>query len=169
MSPASDLSSRLSSNHGPRILGPGSPRAIQSVSEATNTPSPTRFGFLLLDQFTLISLSSAIEPLRMANRVLQRNLYTWETCSESGKAVAASDGLSVLVNRAMDDPALLDDVDAIIVCGGLNVEDHVSQRTLRWLRQAARRQRVLGAICTGSYALAAAGLFRVLPRVGFGE
>lgn len=128
------------------------------MPEGPNSPSPTRFGFLLLDEFTLISLSSAIEPLRMANRVLQRELYTWETCSESGAAVAASDGLSVIVDRALDDPALLERLDAIIVCGGLNVEHHASQRILRWLRQAARKQRTLGAICTGSYALAAAGL-----------
>ena len=30
-------------------------------------PVPQTLGFLLLDNFTLISLASAIEPLRMAN------------------------------------------------------------------------------------------------------
>ena len=31
---------------------------------------PQSIGFLLLDNFTLISLASAVEPLRMANRVV---------------------------------------------------------------------------------------------------
>ena len=31
--------------------------------------APQSIGFLLLDNFTLISLASAIEPLRMANQL----------------------------------------------------------------------------------------------------
>ncbi len=38
----------------------------------TSIGLPTRFGFLLLNDFTLISLSSAVEPLRMANRIAAR-------------------------------------------------------------------------------------------------
>ena len=44
-------------------------------------------GFLLLDQFTLISLSCAIEPLRMANQLTGKQLYRWHTFSPGGKQV----------------------------------------------------------------------------------
>lgn len=37
--------------------------------------APQSIGFLLLDNFTLISLASAIEPLRMANQLSGRELY----------------------------------------------------------------------------------------------
>ena len=40
---------------------------------------PTRFGFLLVNDFTLISMSSAIETLRMANRVCGTEIYRWRT------------------------------------------------------------------------------------------
>ena len=37
--------------------------------------SPQRVGFLLMDQFTLVSLSSAIDPLRVANLLSGAELY----------------------------------------------------------------------------------------------
>lgn len=36
-------------------------------------------GFLLLDNFTLISLASAVEPLRMANQLSGKELFRWHT------------------------------------------------------------------------------------------
>ena len=41
--------------------------------------APQSIGFLLLDNFTLISLASAVEPLRMANQLSGRELYRWTT------------------------------------------------------------------------------------------
>lgn len=35
--------------------------------------NPQSIGFLLLDNFTLISLASAVEPLRMANQLSDAN------------------------------------------------------------------------------------------------
>ncbi|TPG23707.1 GlxA family transcriptional regulator, partial [Mycobacterium hodleri] len=43
--------------------------------------APQSIGFLLLDNFTLISLASAVEPLRMANQLSGRELYRWTTLS----------------------------------------------------------------------------------------
>jgi len=123
-----------------------------------NSASPARFGFLLLNEFTLISLSSAIEPLRMANRVCQQNHYAWKTLSETGAAVAASDGLSINVDGSIQDDLNLKQFDAVMVCGGLDIERNVSKPVLKWLRKVAEQKVALGAICTGSHVLAAAGL-----------
>jgi transcriptional regulator GlxA family with amidase domain len=109
---------------------------------------PTRFGFLLINDFTLISMSSAVEPLRMANRICQKDIYQWCTISQTGNQVTASDGLSINV----------DDLDAIIVCGGRQVENHTTEPTLRWLVAASKSGMTIGAVCTGSYVLAKAGL-----------
>lgn len=128
------------------------------MPDRSTTTFPTRFGFLLLDDFTLISLSSAIEPLRMANRICQVDHYHWRLLSESGQPVTASDGLTVNVDAAIDDPEALEDLDAVIVCGGIEVERHTSRAVTQWLRNAAQRDVALGAVCTGSYALADAGL-----------
>lgn len=57
--------------------------------------APQSIGFLLLDNFTLISLASAVEPLRMANQLSGRELYRWTTLSVDGNQVWASDGLQI--------------------------------------------------------------------------
>lgn len=128
------------------------------TSAAVGSRGPSRFGFLLLNDFTLISLSAAIEPLRMANRIAQREHFHWHTLSETGEAVCASDGLSVNVQDAMLSERALDGIDLLIVCTGVRVQDNFDKATLRFLRRTARRGVAVGAICTGSRVLAEAGL-----------
>jgi transcriptional regulator GlxA family with amidase domain len=126
--------------------------------DRTPAQLPTRFGFLLIEDFTLISMTSAIETLRMANRLVGREIYRWKTLSESGGPVSASDGISINADRNIDDPVALQDVDAIIVCGGRRVDKQVTEPVLRWLKKAANAGVQLGSTCTGSYVLARAGL-----------
>lgn len=119
---------------------------------------PTAFGFLLLDDFTLISMSSAIETLRMANRLSATDTYRWVTVSIDGQAVSASDGVSVNVDCAAQDEQAIAGLDAVIVCGGRRVADRVTDNHLAWLKRCAHKGLGLGSTCTGSYVLARAGL-----------
>jgi len=119
---------------------------------------PTRFGFLLLGNFTLISLSSAVEPLRMANRICGKEFYAWKAISIDGEPVHASDGLRVSVDFGIDDDASMYDLDVIIVCGGIRVEENASNALTKWLKTVNKKGIALGAICTGSYILAESGL-----------
>ncbi|RMN27205.1 AraC family transcriptional regulator [Pseudomonas coronafaciens pv. zizaniae] len=117
--------------------------------------APQSIGFLLLDNFTLISLASAVEPLRMANQLSGRELYRWTTLSLDGGQVWASDGLQITPDAAMNKaPAL----DTVIVCGGVGIQRAVTREHVSWLQSQARQSRRLGAVCTGSWALACAGL-----------
>ena len=45
------------------------------------------FGFFLVRDFPLMCFSSAVEPLRSANRLSGRPLYAWEIVSRDGAAV----------------------------------------------------------------------------------
>ena len=119
---------------------------------------PTRFGFMLVNDFTLISMSSAVEALRMANRLMREDVYRWTTISASGATVRASDGLSVDAERSIDDGDALANLDAVVVCGGRRIEQNIDESLLRWLRKAAQQGLQIGATCTGSYALASAGV-----------
>lgn len=117
--------------------------------------APQSIGFLLLDNFTLISLASAVEPLRMANQLSGRELYRWTTLSLDGGQVWASDGLQITPDAAMHQaPA----IDTVIVCGGVGIQRAVKREHVTWLQSQARQSRRLGAVCTGSWALACAGL-----------
>ncbi|QLC72741.1 GlxA family transcriptional regulator [Pseudomonas sp. LPB0260] len=116
---------------------------------------PQSIGFLLLDNFTLISLASAVEPLRMANQLSGKELYRWYTLTQSGLPVSASDGLQITPDAGLDNaPAL----DAVIVCGGVDIQHSVTREHLHWLQVQGRHGLQLGGVCTGSWALAKAGL-----------
>ncbi|MGQ7245931.1 GlxA family transcriptional regulator [Halomonas sp. V046] len=116
---------------------------------------PQTLGFLLLDSFTLISLASAIEPLRMANQLSGQELYRWFTLSLDGSPVQASDGLTVTPDTAINVPLSL---DMVIVCGGVGPTRTVEAGHVSWLRSQARQLRRFGSVCTGAWALARAGL-----------
>ncbi|WP_437880278.1 GlxA family transcriptional regulator [Pseudomonas sp. LRF_L74] len=112
-------------------------------------------GFLLLDNFTLISLASAVEPLRMANQLSGRELYRWVTISADGGPVRASDGLQITPDTSLEQASQM---DVIIVCGGVDIQRSVTRDHISWLRTQARQGRHLGSVCTGSWALAHANL-----------
>lgn len=128
------------------------------MKTAPDRKSPKKFGFLLLNDFTLISFSSAIEPLRMANRISRNDVYSWKTFSITGEAVCASDGVSVNVDYSIDNKNALKDLDIIMVCTGRQVEKNSTKLLSNLLKSMNQKGLALGAICTGSYILAEAGL-----------
>ena len=116
---------------------------------------PLHIGFLLLPRYTLISLSCAVSVLRMANRLTEQPLYHWTLHTQTGNAVESSDGLSLHIDGPLSEAAA---AGQLFVCGGIKVESACDGELLNLLRGFAKRNRPLGALCTGSYALAAAGL-----------
>ncbi len=120
------------------------------------SPKKKAFGFLLLPEYSMIALTSAVEPLRMANYVSKHELFSWHTFSKDGKAIAASNGLAVEPDNGISNSVNL---DAVFVCGGINIEKHGSDPALiRWLRDLANSGVEIGGLCTGAYMLAKADL-----------
>ncbi len=111
--------------------------------------------FLLTPMFSLIAFSAAIEPLRIANRMARRDLYTWKTVSEDGAPIRCSNGTVVSADGALEDEPR---DSAIVVCAGLEVKQATSKAILTWVRKQSRRGVGVGAVCTGAYVLARAGL-----------
>ena len=115
----------------------------------------TRYAFLTLPNYSLIAVANALEVLRMANRVAGDEAYEWPVGSLDGRPVPASCGLELNPTVALD---RIGKVEILFVCGGVNVRDAVSGPLLKALRRLAERRVGLGALCTGGYALARAGL-----------
>ncbi|WP_434645810.1 GlxA family transcriptional regulator [Achromobacter piechaudii] len=127
-----------------------------SISPAPAAASrQLHFGFLLLPNFSMIAFSGAVEVLRMANTVSRRELYRWSVMTLDGEAVQASNRLPI---EPLASRGLVDDWDALIVCGGMQVQDQVTEPVVKLLQSLARQGVALGGICTGSYALVKAGL-----------
>ena len=112
-------------------------------------------GFVLVPQFSMFGFSNALEPLRQANRQAGRDCYAWRTYSPDGEPIAASNGITLLPDGAPDNSSW---PDLVLVCGGINIQDHADPAVQRWLRTIARKGVALGGISTGSYVLARAGL-----------
>ena len=115
----------------------------------------SRYAFLTLPNYSLIAVSNAVEPLRMANRVVGQDVYEWSLASLDGRPVLASSGLDLAPTIPFDK---IGKVEILFVCGGINVREAVSAPLLTALRRLAERRVALGALCTGGYALARAGL-----------
>ncbi len=130
-------------------------RQEESVVEIEGSGRARRFVFVLLPQFTLLSFASAVEALRIANRMAGRPLYSWTIVGEGGGSVACSAGAAFAVDG--DLPGLGRD-DTVMVCAGLKVREGTTKKLLNWLRREARHGLTLGALCTGAHVLAAAGL-----------
>ncbi|REJ70263.1 MAG: GlxA family transcriptional regulator, partial [Proteobacteria bacterium] len=58
-----------------------------STLRPKNEDAPERFVFVLLDNFTLLSFASALDALRIANRMVGRNAYEWIFIGEGGETV----------------------------------------------------------------------------------
>ncbi len=113
------------------------------------------FVFLLCEMFSMMPFAAALEPLRLANRMARRPLYSWRLVSESGVAATASNGVVVQVDGGLED---IPREASIVVCTGFGLERASSKPVLTWLRKQARRGVGIGAVCTGSHVLARAGL-----------
>lgn len=117
--------------------------------------SPKRFVFVLMEHFTLLSFSSALDALRIANRMSGKKLYDWTFIGESDEFVSCSAGTQF----KLDNPLIeLHRDDTILLCGGTAIQESTTKKLIGWLRREARRGLVIGGLCTAAYPMAKAGL-----------
>jgi transcriptional regulator GlxA family with amidase domain len=118
--------------------------------------------FLLVPDFSMIAFATAIEPLRLANRMLGYESYRWRLASADGKPVSASNGVSIAANTSLDEERRMlmgaDKPSMIFVCSGINVEQYANKSVFGFLREEYNRGVSVGGLCTGAYILANAGL-----------
>ncbi len=116
---------------------------------------PRHFVFVLLENFTLLSFSSAIESFRIANRMAGRTVYSWTLAGEGGVTAHSSAGVDVPLDS---DLVELQRDSTVILCGGIDVQVATTKKLLNWLRREARRGVAIGGLCTAAYSMARAGL-----------
>ena len=116
---------------------------------------PERIGFVLVPQFSMISLVSAVEPLRIANRLKGKLLYSWHIYSVDGEPVESSNGIAMMVEASIADVPF---IPTILVCASFEPERYESKALLSWLRRLNSKGAEIGGLCTGAVILAGAGL-----------
>ena len=123
--------------------------------EERPTTKIRRIGFLLVADFSLIAFSSAFDALRMANRMREQKIYEWQILTYDGQPISSSSELTITPGSDLASAANL---DILFVCAGDKVHLAVDKALLSGLRRLAQKKVILGAMCTGSYLLARAGL-----------
>ena len=118
--------------------------------------------FFMVPQFTMLPFSAAIDTLRIANRMLGYQAYTWRLTSVDGNKVYSSCGIGIEANSSLAEerrhlggenrPSM------VLVCSGIDVEDFNNKSVNAWLRESYNRGVAVGSLCTGAHVLAQAGL-----------
>jgi transcriptional regulator GlxA family with amidase domain len=118
--------------------------------------------FFLVNEFTILPFTAAIEALRIANRMLGYQAYKWRLASTDGGPVASSSGIEIGVQSSLaQERRMLSGADRpsmAIICSGINVESFNNKAVHAWLREAYNRNVQIGSLCTGAHILAQAGL-----------
>jgi transcriptional regulator GlxA family with amidase domain len=112
------------------------------------------FAFLLIPQFSMIAFTSAVEVLRMANYVMDEEVYRWSLLSPDGGPICASNGMSINTQAAKN----IGRPHIVFAVGGTDAQRFTTEAHLAELRHFSRFGSIIGGICTGAHALAGAGL-----------
>jgi transcriptional regulator GlxA family with amidase domain len=129
------------------------------MSQLTGKRTLLSIGFILLHNFTLNPLGLFLDALRLAGDDGDADRLencSWAIMGPSLNPVRSSCGVEIAPWRTFPDP---NEFDYIAVVGGaMRNGPEICDRTIAYLRKAAKLGVPLIGICTGSFALVRAGL-----------
>ncbi|HVB66970.1 MAG TPA: GlxA family transcriptional regulator [Acetobacteraceae bacterium] len=139
------------------------------TATAALTRAPRGVAMLIYPGVAPLDVAGPLQVFGVANHLSKRKLYDVVTVAPTADPVPTPIGFAFLPGCAMT--ALPLPVDTRLVSGGGGPESGTQPDILAWLRHAAPQARRFGSICTGAFALGAAGLLegkRVTTHWAFG-
>ncbi|MCJ8339471.1 MAG: helix-turn-helix domain-containing protein [Pseudomonadales bacterium] len=133
---------------------------------AGTTPSKTiKVGFILLQHFSMMSFTAAVDVLITANLVQSKSLFTVDSYALQNCSVTSDLGIDIAVSGPISEIELdgEDALNILIVCGGLRCNYHAEPKLTRLLQAADNKQLLLGSLWNGVIALAQASTLHDLP------
>ena len=118
-------------------------------------PRSQHFVFILLEDFAHLAFSCAVEPLRIANMESGQDLYSWSFVSEDGRVARCSNGTVTQVHAGLDAAVKC---DRLFVIAGHAPHTRITPALLANLRRSKAMGVKVGALCSGAWVLAAAGM-----------
>ena len=116
-------------------------------------------GFFLTESFNMLPFISALETLRIANRLSKKPLYQWRVVTADGLAVRASNGMVQQADHSISDLVIdSEDFSMLVVSGPFFPNDFNDQAVLDWLVQQGEKNMIIAGLETGSHILAKAGV-----------
>lgn len=136
---------------------------------ADNADAPRRMAMLIYPGVAPLDVAGPLQVFGVANFLSKRKLYDVVTAAPGAAAIPTPLGFAFMPSYAMTDLPL--PVDTLLVSGGGGPDAGCDTAIVDWLTFAAPQARRYGSICTGAFALGAAGLIagkRVTTHWAFG-
>jgi len=132
--------------------------AFLPAQESPNRPA--RVAFVLLEHFSLMAFTAAVDALVTANLVRNSPLFAFTAYGLDSMAVKSDLGIDIAAGGRLEQLQITGEEhpDILIVCGGFRCSLEKHQALNRKLREADKHCVILGGLWNGSVALAHAGL-----------
>ena len=124
-------------------------------SDRQGMTTTQHFVFALVDKFTHVAFACAVDPLRIANLISGEDLYRWSYASLDGESARSSDDTVVQTHGTF---AELGNSDRLLVLSGIDVQSMDHDALIGVVRRLDRHGVAIGALCSGAWILAKAGL-----------
>ena len=111
--------------------------------------------FVIVPRFNMATLVSLIEPMRVANYLCSKQIYSWTILSFEGSQVCASNGMSV---KAIKPTENIKSHDLIFILGSWGCEHYARRELTAWVRHQYSRGARICSVELGCYIVARAGL-----------
>jgi len=125
------------------------------MSIFTSSSERLRVTLLVLPDSSMMSLASALDTMRAANRISGRELFEWEIATLNGKSARLTCDLIIEPDIGFDDRT---GGDILIVIANFNQQYHAGPAHLKLIKRVARNFTAVGGIEAGSWILARSGL-----------
>jgi len=135
---------------------------------AAKEPSKAiKVGFILLQNFSMMSFTAAVDVLVTANLIQSKSLFKVKSYALQSSSVTSDLGIDISVNGAISDIELDGEeaLEILIVCGGLRCDFRAEPNLNRLLQTVDRKGVLLGSLWNGVIALAQAKLLDDFPCV----
>jgi len=133
---------------------------INSLYLPTNTGSAqnTKVVFVLLEHFSMMSFTAAVDTLVTANLISEQNLFEIQSYALDTEKVTSDLNIEIATSGALSslDIEQSSQIDLLIICGGLRCSFKANSLLSKRLKQAQGLNLAFGSIWNGVIALAQA-------------
>jgi transcriptional regulator GlxA family with amidase domain len=119
------------------------------ISDPTKADKPQRFVFALVEDFSHMAFSCAVDPLRIANLISSRDLYTWSFAPLDGETATSPNTSVTLTHHRFPESAACEQLFVLSVINMQLMEHSVLLNALRRIDRTCKTKN--GALYSGGY------------------
>ena len=125
------------------------------MSIFTSSESTLQVTILVLPESSMLVLASMIDPMRAANRLSERQCFTWKIVTTDGFPVECTCGLQITPDEKLES---INDGNLLFIVSGFKQFEYVTNDEIGLIRRLSLKFDAMGGVDTGAWLLGKAGL-----------